>query len=386
MAKVVVTKSKLDSLAQHINTKAGTTGAKTIAQMQETVDGITGITQWNEKFTKILSPGTSETTAAITVKALCYYDGYWYGAGNDSAGDVYKLYGAAAETLTAVKLANNRTYPVKGITCDGTRVWMCCEPGGYQGRTVIYQSIADFKKALSTYSYSIQNLADYSCADICRINETQAGYGSIVCVVGRSGDGGFLCQYANGASGESLQIADAVGGFTSCCAWAFDIYGMHMERIACVSEEGYVCTGVGPEPSNWSGIQRDYLRGAKMVRSMNGSLFVACVRSDGTYLYWYGAACSPKDSPPTGSIKICDEALTILGMSYAGGLYAVVGVNGDGVTKVLQSDNQFLTGIYGQAITLPSGYTPRAMATDGSNICILADNGTNVVKAMSTIE
>ena len=40
MAKVSVTKSKLDSLAQHINAKAGTTGAKTIAQMQETVDGI----------------------------------------------------------------------------------------------------------------------------------------------------------------------------------------------------------------------------------------------------------------------------------------------------------------------------------------------------------
>lgn len=40
MDKVVVTKSKLDSLAQHINTKAGTTGAKTIAQMQATVDGI----------------------------------------------------------------------------------------------------------------------------------------------------------------------------------------------------------------------------------------------------------------------------------------------------------------------------------------------------------
>lgn len=40
MAKVVVTKSKLDSLSQHINTKAGTTGAKTIAQMQVTVDGI----------------------------------------------------------------------------------------------------------------------------------------------------------------------------------------------------------------------------------------------------------------------------------------------------------------------------------------------------------
>lgn len=42
MAKVVVTKSKLDNLAQHINAKAGTSGAKTIAQMQEAVDSITG--------------------------------------------------------------------------------------------------------------------------------------------------------------------------------------------------------------------------------------------------------------------------------------------------------------------------------------------------------
>lgn len=50
MAKVVVTKSKLDSLAQHINSKAGTTGAKTIAQMQATVDGITGkeTVEWHQ--------------------------------------------------------------------------------------------------------------------------------------------------------------------------------------------------------------------------------------------------------------------------------------------------------------------------------------------------
>lgn len=40
MDKVVVTRSKLDTLAQHINAKAGTTGTLTIAQMQATVDGI----------------------------------------------------------------------------------------------------------------------------------------------------------------------------------------------------------------------------------------------------------------------------------------------------------------------------------------------------------
>ena len=73
-------------------------------------------------------------------------------------------------------------------------------------------------------------------------------------------------------------------------------------------------------------------------------------------------------------------------MAYAGGLYTVVGVNSAGAIKVLQSDNLFYTGIYGQTVALPGGYTPRVMATDETNICILADNGANVIKAMCTIE
>lgn len=50
MDKVVVTKNKLDALAQHINAKARTTGAKTIAQMQATVDVITGkeTVEWHQ--------------------------------------------------------------------------------------------------------------------------------------------------------------------------------------------------------------------------------------------------------------------------------------------------------------------------------------------------
>lgn len=40
MDKVVVTKNKLDALAQHIAAKAGTSGAKTLTQMQSAVDGI----------------------------------------------------------------------------------------------------------------------------------------------------------------------------------------------------------------------------------------------------------------------------------------------------------------------------------------------------------
>lgn len=40
MAKVVVSRELLDALAQHINAKAGATGAKTIAQMQAAVDAL----------------------------------------------------------------------------------------------------------------------------------------------------------------------------------------------------------------------------------------------------------------------------------------------------------------------------------------------------------
>ena len=65
MDKVVVTKSKLDILAQHINEKAGTTGAKTIAQMQATVDGITvggGTPSLQSKSVTYTANGTATVT------------------------------------------------------------------------------------------------------------------------------------------------------------------------------------------------------------------------------------------------------------------------------------------------------------------------------------
>lgn len=76
MDKVVVTKSKLDSLAQHINTKAGTTGAKTIAQMQATVDGIAVGGKEEEAVTvplnmtrgdQIVTPSEGKTLSQVTI-------------------------------------------------------------------------------------------------------------------------------------------------------------------------------------------------------------------------------------------------------------------------------------------------------------------------------
>ena len=332
------------------------------------------ILQWNDKFSKIVSPSISKTTAPITVKALCYYDGYWYGAGNDSAGDMYKLYGATASALTAVKMASGRVYPVKGIACDGTQVLVCFESSAYKNRTTIFQSVADFRSTSTTYTYSSLSLTSYSFEDMCAIN---SGSNPASYAVGKTNNQGIIMRYPKGStSGKYKIIPSASCGFISSCDWN--------GNAIFITTNGYICKYIGND-TNYSGQTLACLQGAKMIRSMNGNLFVVCVKNDGTYLYWFKSGVDITTSQPTGHIKITDEALTIVGMAYAGGLYTVVGINNNGITKVLQSDNMFLTGIYGQSITLPSGYTPRVMATDETNICILADNGTDVSKAMCKI-
>ena len=333
------------------------------------------ILQWNDKFSKIVSPSISKTTAPITVKALCYYDGYWYGAGNDSAGDMYKLYGATADALTAVKLASSRVYPVKGIACDGTRVFVCFESSAYKKRTIIFQDVATFRSTNTAYTYWIINLtSSYSYEDMCAVNSDSS---PALYVVGKTGDDGLIVRFPNGStSGTYISIPSASGGFVSSCDWN--------GNAIFITTNGYICKYIGNN-TNYSGQTLACLQGAKMIRSMNGSLFVACVKNDGTYLYWFKSGADITTSQPTGHIKITDEALTIIGMAYAGGLYTVVGVNSAGAIKVLQSDDAFLTGIYGQSVALPAGYTPRVMSTDGTNICILADNKTDVCKAMCKI-
>lgn len=117
MAKVVVTKSKLDSLAQHINAKAGTTGAKTIAQMQATVDGISGgtaketwvikssatggfattqiaFTSNGQKFTSI---GAYDSTG---LAMILYYDSYEAAGYDPTGGGVYEFELEAYRKLT----------------------------------------------------------------------------------------------------------------------------------------------------------------------------------------------------------------------------------------------------------------------------------------------
>lgn len=332
-------------------------------------------TQWDTKYEKILTPTLTNTTAAITVKALCYYDGYWYGAGNDSAGDLYKLCGTTASALTAYKIASSRAYPVKGIACDGTYVWICNSSGAYSGRKMLYQTVDRYRASSGEYNYyTFSTMPSLVFNEACSVND--ASLGPCVFAAGVSDGKGVVSSFPTNLQNSKYYGFAAVPEFVSCCNWN--------ETATFIATNGHICKHIGN--NTYSGQTFACLQDAKMVRAMNGNLVIACVKTNGTYLYWFRSEDTTDGSYNPLGFKITDEVLTIIGMAYAGGLYTVVGVNSSGVTKVWQSTDLNDHGIYGQVVTLTSGYTPRVMATDGTNICILADNGTKVQKALAKIE
>ena len=193
------------------------------------------ILQWNNKFSKIVSPSISKTTAPITVKALCYYDGYWYGAGNDSAGDMYKLYGATASALTAVKLANSRKYLVTGITCDGTNVIMCFEYSSYKNRTIFFQDIATFRSTGTAFTYSTLSLTSYSFEDMCAVN---SGSSLASYAAGGINNQGIIMRFPKGSKNGTYKIIpSASGGFVSSCDWN--------GNAIFITTNGYICKYIG---------------------------------------------------------------------------------------------------------------------------------------------
>lgn len=72
MAKVVVSKELLDALAQHINAKAGVTGAKTIAQLQGAVDALSVMTL--EEYAQDGWPDAVVSSGDVnTIRACAFY-------------------------------------------------------------------------------------------------------------------------------------------------------------------------------------------------------------------------------------------------------------------------------------------------------------------------
>lgn len=304
---------------------------------------------------------------AITVKAMCYHNGYWYGVANDSANDLYKIYGATMNNLTIVKLANSRAFPAKGIVCDGTRVWICNGTGSYKGRTLIFQTIANFRSSNTTYNYHIISASSYSYEDICHVNDATSG--SCVLVSGTINNEVGINRFINNSTSGNYFGYNFTGSFISCCS--FNNIPCFISNMGTLGELINIANGTMRFKTNSA------FQNAKKIQQLGDYLCIVCVNSNGVYLY---KLTSPSDTSPV-EIKLSKEQYTIIGMAKAGNSYVVIGTNDNGPAVWKSTD---LINFKEKKILL-NGYTPQAMATDTGSICILGSKGTSTIeKALVT--
>lgn len=289
----------------------------------------------------------------LTVKAMCYHDGYWYGVANDNVDDLYKIYGATMDNLTIVKLANNHAYPAKGIVCDGTRIWICNGTGSYGGRTLIFQTIANFRSHNTSYNYTIISASSYSYEDICHVNDATSG--SCVLVSGTINNKVGITRLINNSTNGRYNGYAPPGSFISCCGF---------NNIPCfISNTGALGWLTDAANGTMQFKTNSAFQNAKKIQQLGDYLCIVCVNSNGVYLY---KLTSPSDASPV-EIKLSSKQYAIIGLAKAGDSYVVVGTNNNG-TAVWDSPDLIK---FKEKKILLNGYTPQAMATDTGNICIL---------------
>ena len=351
--------------------------------------------KWDERYKKICTPTLTNISSAITVKALTCHDGYLYGIGNDSAGNVYKLYGGMNSNLSAVKTSSSGKYNPIGITCDGTNVVWALGLPQYKSRFISWQAVNTFKSTATGFSQSSITSTVFEPKDICSTIETVSGFDPNIWISGGINNkaaiwGANSTVLSGGGHYKSFNLPP----FISCCSWVQDAeLSKPLVMPVFATENGDIASAtlINSQSKDFTVTTRRYekLNGAKMVRSLNGWLFIACRKSDGMYLYrvpkLYRIWTEDMSSAIKG-LKIASEELTILDMVYAGGVYIVAWKDSSGNVKVWQTtDPENDVGIYGLTVSLGSGYTARAMGADGTSVCILADNGSNVQKAVAKI-
>lgn len=353
--------------------------------------------KWDERYKKICTPTLTNVSASIIVKALTCRDGYLYGIGNDTAGNMYKLYGEMNANLAVVKISFSGAYNPIGITCDGINVIWALGLPQYKSRFIGWEAVDTFKTAATGFLISTITATVFEPTDICSTVEDAAGYDPNIWISGKIGSNAAIWGTNStvlSGGGQYTNINLPNSPFISCCSWVQDAQlSKPLVMPVFVTEDGHVASAtlIGTQSKDFTVTTRRYekLNGAKMVRSLNGWLFIACQKSDGVYLYKVpklNRVWTDDMSSVIKGLKITSEELTILDMVYAGGIYIVAGKDSRGNIKVWQTtDPENDVGIYGLTVTLGSGFTARTMTTDGTSVCILADNGSTVQKAVAKI-
>lgn len=333
--------------------------------------------EWGSKHRAILNGGSkSGNFLDITIKCMTYYDGYWLALGNDSNGDLYKLYTANPTSVwTSVRLGTNRNYPVTGIACDGTNVWMSLEAGAYSNRYMLMQSFTNFITSNTT-------LKQYNSSNLFSFNDITYCDGFIV-AIGTSSAKYIRVLHQVAAGSETISLT----GFSKitnipikCCT-----YNSYVIMITSDGQYGYFTI---PELLEGNGTIHAYFNIAsgftnKCVAQMGDYICVAGTKSDGTYLYY--AKGTPGSSLTWSYIKISSSVLTPVGLAYVNGLYVMVYIDTDGKTRYwCSTDLVMKKGVCG-IDSASTSFVAQAIGVNGNVMLVAGEEDTTISKFAFTV-
>lgn len=324
------------------------------------------------KIKAIISGGTKSTNStSLTVRDIKYFNGYYIGVANDSAGDMYKLYSSAnTGAFTAAKIGNSRNYPARATAYDGTNMWVALSSGGYSNRRILRQPFADFvSTSMTAYTYT----------DSDRYYHDAVSYGGRIWIVGQTTDG-TAASFMNTADGGTAGMSYTHTSFNKPLVRGC----MYNSYPIAISADGYY--------TYKSSISETAVNGQFQIASgftsqcpaqMGDYLCVAGTKSDGTYIYY------TKGVPGALSwrhIKLSSSTWTAVELLYANGLYILIYLDTEGKTKYWCSSS--LEGSRGIA-EIPSisgAFTAKAACTNGSNtINVIGEDGSTVGRFMLEI-
>lgn len=324
------------------------------------------------KIKAIISGGTESTNSmSLTVRDLQYFNGYYIGVANDSAGDMYKLYSPAnTGAFTAVKAGTSRNYPARAIAYDGTNIWVALSSGGYSNRRILRQSFADF---VST------STALYSYTDSGRYFHDAVSHGGRVWIVGQTTDG---------AAASFMNTADGGTSGTYYTHTSFDkplVRGcMYNSYPIAISADGHYTYKSSISADTINGqfkIASDFV--SQCLAQMGEYLCIAGTKSDGTYIYY------AKGVPGALSwkhIKLSSSTWTAVELLYVNGLYILAYLDTEGKTKYWCSSSLETNRGMVEIPCVSTTFTAKAACTNGSDIMnVIGEDGSTVGRFMLEI-
>ena len=185
--------------------------------------------------------------------------------------------------LSAVKTSSSGKYNPIGITCDGTNVAWALGLPQYKSRFIAWQAVNTFKSTATGFKQSSITSTVFGPTDICSTVEDVAGYEPNVWISGEISSkaaiwGANSTALSGGGKYTNSNLPNSP--FISCCSWVQDA-GMSKPIVIPVfaTENGDIAsaTPIHSQSKDFTVTTRRYekLNGAKMVRALNGWLFIA---------------------------------------------------------------------------------------------------------------